>query len=64
MHNQYDAGMIDYTDVSSRDASRISAQQNLLSLYSSSLENSVTLIESLGGGWEGLASEEPGKAQQ
>ena len=64
MHNQYDAGMIDYTDVSSRDASRISAQQNLLSLYSSSLENSVTLIESLGGGWEGLAAEEPGKAQQ
>ena len=54
LHNQYDEGMIDYTDVSSRDASRIAAQQNLLSLYSSSLENSVTLIESLGGGWQGL----------
>ena len=57
MHNQYDAGMIDYTNVSTRDASRISAQQSVLSLYASSLENSVKLIESLGGGWEGLKNE-------
>ena len=52
--NQYNEGMIDYTEAAASEAARLSAEQNLMSLRAQALTNSVTLIEALGGGWEGL----------
>lgn len=52
--NRYKAGMIDYTNVSSSEATRLSSEQSLLSLQSQELVNSVELIKALGGGWKGL----------
>lgn len=52
--NQYREGMIDYTDVYTTETARLSNAQSVLSLKSEALQNSVTLIESLGGGWTGL----------
>lgn len=50
--NQYEAGMIDYLDVATTENSRLSAQQNLLSLQSTQWVSSVALIAALGGGWQ------------
>ncbi|HHD7482197.1 TPA: efflux transporter outer membrane subunit [Klebsiella oxytoca] len=50
-HNQYDAGMIDYLDVATTENSRLSEQQNLLSLQSTQWVASVKLIVALGGSW-------------
>ncbi|WP_111893071.1 efflux transporter outer membrane subunit [Acinetobacter sp. MB5] len=52
MRNQYNAGMIDYTDVASTEATRLSSEQSLLQLQSTQLQNSVALITALGGGWQ------------
>lgn len=49
--NQYDAGMIDYLDVATTENSRLSEQQNLLSLQSTQWVASVKLIAALGGAW-------------
>lgn len=49
--NQYDAGMIDYLDVATTENSRLSEQQNLLSLQSTQWVASVKLIVALGGSW-------------
>ncbi|MEL2330434.1 efflux transporter outer membrane subunit [Klebsiella pneumoniae] len=49
--NQYDAGMIDYLDVATTENSRLSEQQNLLSLQSTQWVASVKLIAALGGSW-------------
>ncbi|HCT3873891.1 TPA: efflux transporter outer membrane subunit [Klebsiella michiganensis] len=49
--NQYDAGMIDYLDVSTTENSRLSEQQNLLALQSTQWVASVKLIVALGGSW-------------
>lgn len=57
--SQYAEGMIDYTDVYTSETTRLSSQQNLISLKADALVNSVRLIEALGGGWEGL-----GKARE
>ena len=54
--NRYKAGMIDYTNVSSSEATRLSSEQSLLSLQSQELVNSVELIKALGGGWNGTGS--------
>lgn len=50
--NQYNEGMIDYTDVASTEATRLSNEQSLLQLQSTQLQNSVALINALGGGWD------------
>ncbi|MFT4021141.1 MAG: efflux transporter outer membrane subunit [Acinetobacter sp.] len=50
--NQYNEGMIDYTDVASTEATWLSSEQSLLQLQSTQLQNSVQLIVGLGGGWE------------
>lgn len=52
MRNQYNEGMIDYTDVASTEATRLSSEQSLLQLQSTQLQNSVALITALGGGWQ------------
>ncbi|SSH60042.1 efflux transporter outer membrane subunit [Klebsiella quasipneumoniae] len=49
--NQYDSGMIDYLDVATTENSRLSEQQNLLSLQSTQWVASVKLIAALGGSW-------------
>ena len=54
--NQYNEGMIDYTEAASSETARLSAEQNLLTLRTQALTNSVSLIEALGGGWEGLGA--------
>ena len=51
-----DEGMIDYTEAASSETARLSAEQNLLTLRTQALTNSVSLIEALGGGWEGLGA--------
>lgn len=51
-YNQYVAGMIDYLDVATTEATSLSQQQNLLSLQQTQLVNSVKLIVALGGGWK------------
>ncbi|MEB3766679.1 efflux transporter outer membrane subunit [Acinetobacter sp. MD2] len=50
--NQYNEGMIDYTDVASSEATRLSNEQSVLQLESIQLQNSVALISALGGGWD------------
>ncbi|SDV47320.1 efflux transporter outer membrane subunit [Chitinasiproducens palmae] len=54
--DQYEAGMIDYLDVATTQASLLSAQQSLLTLQSTQLVTSVQLIAALGGGWDSQAS--------
>lgn len=51
-YNQYVAGMIDYLDVATTEATSLSEQQSLLSLQQTQLINSVNLIAALGGGWD------------
>lgn len=50
-YNQYLAGMINYLDVATTQASSISQQQNVLQLKSEQLTASAKLIAALGGGW-------------
>ncbi|CAG9295485.1 efflux transporter outer membrane subunit [Celerinatantimonas diazotrophica] len=57
-YNQYVAGMIDYLNVATTQATSLNQQQSLLSLQQTQLINSVQLIAALGGGWE--RSELPG----
>ncbi len=56
MLDRYESGMIDYTNVSSVEAARLSEEQSLLSLQSDALINSVVLIVELGGAWEDAPS--------
>ncbi|MBF7686935.1 efflux transporter outer membrane subunit [Acinetobacter rathckeae] len=49
--NQYDEGMIDYANVATTEATRLSSQQSILQTQSTQLQNSVALIVALGGGW-------------
>ncbi|MFM2481793.1 efflux transporter outer membrane subunit [Celerinatantimonas sp. YJH-8] len=50
-YNQFQAGMIDYLDVATTEATSLSSQQNLLQLVQTQLVTSVQLIVALGGGW-------------
>jgi len=50
--NQYQAGMINYLDVASAQATALTAQQSLLTLIKEQLVSSVQLIAALGGGWD------------
>lgn len=52
-YNQYQAGMIDYLDVATTEATRLSQQQSVLSLQGEQLVASVQLIAALGGGYGG-----------
>jgi NodT family efflux transporter outer membrane factor (OMF) lipoprotein len=52
--DQYDAGVIDYLDVATTQATSLNERQTLLSLVATQLTASVQLQAALGGGWEGL----------
>ncbi|MFT4190197.1 MAG: efflux transporter outer membrane subunit [Comamonas sp.] len=56
--DQYEAGLIDYLDVATTEATRLTQQQSLLSLMSTQLVTSVQLIAALGGGWHAGADEQ------
>jgi NodT family efflux transporter outer membrane factor (OMF) lipoprotein len=60
---QYQAGMINYLNVATTQATSLSQQQSLLSLISSQLVASVELIAALGGGWDGVAETETAARQ-
>jgi NodT family efflux transporter outer membrane factor (OMF) lipoprotein len=51
-YNQYRAGMINYLNVATTEATSLTQQQNVLTLISSQLVASVELIAALGGGWD------------
>jgi NodT family efflux transporter outer membrane factor (OMF) lipoprotein len=50
-YNQYQAGMIDYLDVATTEATSLSQQQSLLSLLADQRMTSVKLVVALGGGF-------------
>jgi len=50
--DQYEAGMIDYLDVATTQATQLSQEQSLLQLESSQLVTSVQLQVALGGDWQ------------
>ncbi|KTT25754.1 RND transporter [Pseudomonas oryzihabitans] len=50
--DQYEAGMIDYLDVATTQATQLSQEQSLLQLESSQLVTSVQLHMALGGDWQ------------
>jgi outer membrane protein TolC len=49
--NEYRAGTIDYTTVSTTQATELNDEENALSVQQSRLIDAVTLIGDLGGGW-------------
>lgn len=49
--NQYDEGLIDYSNVATTEATRLNNQQSILQTQSVQLQNSVALIVALGGNW-------------
>jgi NodT family efflux transporter outer membrane factor (OMF) lipoprotein len=51
--DQYEAGVIDYLDVATTQATSLSERQTLLSLIGTQLVTSVQLQAALGGSWEG-----------
>lgn len=53
VENQYRAGLIDYLNVASAQATTLSSERALLDLEASRLLASVQLIAALGGGWSG-----------
>ncbi|MFI4987693.1 MAG: efflux transporter outer membrane subunit, partial [Alphaproteobacteria bacterium] len=59
--NQYKAGTVDYTSVVTVQATALGDEETALNLLQSRLTASVSLIEALGGGWEGsqMPSGEP-----
>lgn len=52
--DQYEAGVIDYLDVATTQATSLNERQTLLSLVATQLTASLQLQAALGGGWEGL----------
>lgn len=54
--DQYEAGVIDYLDVATTQATSLSERQTLLSLVGTQLMTSVQLQAALGGSWEGASS--------
>ena len=53
--DQYEAGVIDYLDVATTQATSLSERQTLLSLVGTQLLTSVQLQAALGGGWDASA---------
>ena len=54
--DQYEAGVIDYLDVATTQATSLSERQTLLSLVGTQLVTSVQLQAALGGSWEGASA--------
>jgi NodT family efflux transporter outer membrane factor (OMF) lipoprotein len=54
--DQYEAGVIDYLDVATTQATSLSERQTLLSLVGTQLVTSVQLQAALGGSWEGVSA--------
>jgi NodT family efflux transporter outer membrane factor (OMF) lipoprotein len=54
--DQYEAGVIDYLDVATTQATSLSERQTLLSLVGTQLVTSVQLQAALGGSWEGAGA--------
>ncbi len=52
IENQYEAGMVDFLQVSTALTSAHSAERTLLNLQTSRLTASVQLVSALGGGWQ------------
>lgn len=57
--DQYDAGVIDYLDVATTQATSLSERQTLLSLVATQLVTSVQLQVALGGSWTGGTDHPP-----
>ncbi len=53
--DQYQEGMIDYLDVATTQATRLTEQHSVWELVSTQLVTSVQLVVALGGGWQGEA---------
>ena len=51
--NQYQAGTVAYTSVVTAQATALAAREALLNLQGQRITTSITLIEALGGGWNG-----------
>jgi outer membrane protein TolC len=49
--NEYQAGTVDFTTVSTAEATALAAQNALVQVQASRLSTAVNLIEALGGGW-------------
>ena len=65
VENQYKAGMLDYLNVASAQATALSSERTRLTLEGNRLLASVQLITALGGGWEPAApSDETGDARE
>ncbi|MDP9899199.1 efflux transporter outer membrane subunit [Variovorax ginsengisoli] len=54
MLNRYRAGQVSYTDVVTAQASALSARRTVLQVLLSRQTAAVSLIQGLGGGWQGL----------
>ncbi len=53
--NQYKAGTVPYSSVITAQTTRLNAEQTALSVLSGRLQASVSMIQSLGGGWNASA---------
>ena len=49
--NEYQAGTVDYTTAATAQATQLSTEQSALSVHEQRLEDTVSLIGDLGGGW-------------
>lgn len=58
VRNQYQAGTINYLDVAALETSALNSERTALTLMSSRLTASVLLIAALGGGWDGVPSQD------
>lgn len=60
--NQYKAGTVDYNNVVTTQATALSNERNVLTLYGNRLTASVQLIAAMGGGWDSAQIASAGKA--
>lgn len=60
--NEYQAGTVDYTTVSTAQATSLSTQQSALNVQQQRLLDTVSLIGDVGGSWSASELSDPGKA--
>ncbi len=60
--NEYQAGTVDYTTVSTAQATSLSTQQSALNVQQQRLLDTVSLIGDVGGSWSASELADPGKA--
>ena len=60
--NEYQAGTVDYTTVSTAQATSLSTQQSALNVQQQRLLDTVSLIGDVGGSWSASELGDPGKA--